>query len=149
MHDLGKAHPAFQKRLCRACPAARSCPEVCIKSSPEQVYIGHAAPSASLAMAYTRDVILSEAIRRHHTALQDLTEVKAYWVNGDYADRVKELEAIYSWPRAAALNYGIRCRVAGWIIFLVRKIGIILFRCTEMDFRRMTSGYDSTMDRAA
>jgi CRISPR-associated endonuclease/helicase Cas3 len=104
MHDLGKAHPAFQKRLCRACPAARSCPEVCIKSSPEQVYIGHAAPSASLAMAYTRDVILSEAIRRHHTALQDLTEVKAYWVNGDYTDRVKELEAIYTWSRAAVLE---------------------------------------------
>lgn len=104
LHDLGKAHPAFQKRLCRACPDAGSCPQVCRKSPPDQVYTGHAAPSASLAMAYTKDVVLSEAIRRHHGALQDLTEVKAYWVNGNYAERVKELEAIYSWPGAAALE---------------------------------------------
>lgn len=104
MHDLGKAHPGFQKRLCRVCPDAGSCPQVCKQSPPDQVYVGHAPPSATLAMAYTKDVLLSEAIRRHHGALQDMNEVKTHWVNGDYADRVKELGAIYSWSGVAALE---------------------------------------------
>jgi len=104
LHDLGKAHPTFQKRLCRACPNAGSCSEVCKSSYSDEAYPGHAAPSASLALANTRDILLSEAIRRHHGALQDLTEVKAYWINGDYADRCEELKALYSWPGAAALG---------------------------------------------
>ena len=104
LHDLGKAHPAFQKRLCRACPLAGSCSQVCRRSQSDQVYIGHAAPSATLAMAFIRDVFLSEAIRRHHGALQDLSEVRSYWINGDYADRVQELKPIYTWPGASALR---------------------------------------------
>jgi CRISPR-associated endonuclease/helicase Cas3 len=55
-------------------------------------------------MAFIRDVFLSEAIRRHHGALQDLSEVRSYWINGDYADRVQELKPIYTWPGASALR---------------------------------------------
>lgn len=104
MHDLAKTHPAFQRRLCKACPAAPNCEQVCKQCPPDLVYTGHAAPSASLVFVYTQSVLLAEAIRRHHGALQDLDEVKNYWVNGDYIDRVKELEAIPTWQGAASLS---------------------------------------------
>lgn len=104
MHDLGKAHPAFQRRLCRACPAAATCSKVCRRSSPKDVYTGHAAPSAALVMAQTSNFILAEAVRRHHGALQDLDEIKQHWVNGEYADRINELKTIYTWPGLHALE---------------------------------------------
>lgn len=104
MHDLGKAHPAFQKRLCRVCLLGNTCPEVCRKSSPEQIYTGHAGSSATLAMAKTNNFILAEAVRRHHGSLQDLDEIKSYWINGDYTERIKELEAIYTWPGIALMG---------------------------------------------
>lgn len=103
MHDLGKAHPAFQKRLCQACPAAKTCSEVCLRTT-EQQHSGHAAPSASLVAAKTGNFLLAEAVRRHHGALQDLAEIKSYWLNGDYADRIKELEELYTWPGMSSLE---------------------------------------------
>lgn len=104
MHDLGKAHPAFQKRLCRSCQASGTCSDVCRQALSNNAYTGHAAPSAALVMAMTNSVILAEAVRRHHGALQDLDEIKSYWINGDYTERIKELEAIYTWPGMALME---------------------------------------------
>lgn len=102
MHDLAKAHPGFQKRLCQACSAA-NCRQVCTQCPSELMYTGHAAPSASIVLAYTKSLLLAEVVRRHHSSLQNLGEVKNYWINGDYSDRIKELEAIPAWPGIASL----------------------------------------------
>lgn len=104
MHDLGKAHPAFQYKICRACPEARECSAACIKYNTDLIDVGHAAPSASLAMIYTKNLLISEVIRCHHTSLKDIDEIRNYWVNGDYNDRLQELKAIYTWPSLTKLG---------------------------------------------
>lgn len=103
MHDIGKAHPAFQRRLCRACTDAGAC-AVVHRQTTDQVYTGHAIPSASLVMSQTRNFILAEAVRRHHGALQDLDEIKRHWVSGDYSERLQELNALYPWAGMLTLG---------------------------------------------
>lgn len=104
MHDLGKAHPVFQYRLCRACPKSQECQAACVKKEADLIDVGHAAPSATLAMAYTKNLLVSEAVRCHHTHLKNIEDVRGYWVNGDYEDRIQELKAIYTWEGLSKLG---------------------------------------------
>jgi CRISPR-associated endonuclease/helicase Cas3 len=103
MHDIGKAHPAFHKRLCRACHQAGTCPDANHQPT-DNAYNGHAAPSASLVMAETSNFVLAEAVRRHHGALQDLDEIKRHWVSREYTERIEELEALYPWSGMLSLG---------------------------------------------
>lgn len=103
IHDIGKAHPDFQKRLCRVCSQASICTDV-HRSAATHAYEGHANSSASLVMAKTSNFILAEAVRRHHGALQNLDEIKRHWVGGEYTDRIKELEALCPWPGMLSLG---------------------------------------------
>ena len=103
MHDMGKAHPAFQRRLCRACPDAGVCAAV-HRQATDKVYTGHAIPSASLVMAQTYNFILAEAVRRHHGELQNLDQIKSHWVSGDYLERLEELKALYPWAGMLTLG---------------------------------------------
>lgn len=104
MHDIGKAHPTFQYKICRACPKAKICSATCVKYDNDLIDAGHAAPSASLAMAHTKNVLISEAIRCHHTSLRDLDDIRSYWANGDYDDRTEEIKAIYTWEGLSKLG---------------------------------------------
>ena len=60
LHDLAKAHPHFQKKL-----------------AGERQRFNHAAPSAPGGLLATRSLLAAEAVRRHHTSLENLVDIKA------------------------------------------------------------------------
>jgi len=81
MHDIAKAHPAFQRKL---------------KSGRGR--FGHAEPSSVLVLKLTRDLLYTEAVRRHHSALQNFSsEVWKFWNEWEWNDEKEQLFASLPW----------------------------------------------------
>jgi CRISPR-associated endonuclease/helicase Cas3 len=89
-HDLGKAHPDFQKRLAGG------------KASVE-----HSAPSAFFTLSLREDIDLfhlflgAEAVRRHHSQIDNWDEITAYWYSqSDRLDKIHDdmSSLLPTWP---------------------------------------------------
>ena len=62
MHELAKAHPQFQIYLAGVLG-----------------HFNHAAPSALAAFLVSGSLRAAEAVRRHHTNLENQADIKRYW----------------------------------------------------------------------
>lgn len=103
MHDLAKAHPAFQFKLCRNCTQQNDCGGC--QTGPKKGGRGgfsHSEPSAAVVFALTRDLLAAEVVRRHHTSLDNLDAVTDFWMGLPYHGEEDEgffdvVSAIPSW----------------------------------------------------
>ncbi len=83
-HDLGKAHPEFQRYLDK-------------KGSG----VNHAEPSAWFTYLLTHDLWAAEAVHRHHTYLRDIDDLEGEWIpDGVTADKInkKLYDFLPEWP---------------------------------------------------
>jgi len=96
LHDVAKAHPRFQAHL------------------KGKGRFGHSEPSGCLALAITRDIIIAEAIRCHHTRMRD-DFINEFWCNSDYKDIGKVLAEIPMWPGCEVLAREIGIQGDSWI----------------------------------
>jgi CRISPR-associated endonuclease/helicase Cas3 len=86
-HDIGKAHLQFQIRLCKNCNLNQVCATGMKRKMRGAKRLCHAEPSAALVLALTKEVAVSEAVRRHHTGIENLEEVKKFWIDElDYSN---------------------------------------------------------------
>lgn len=97
LHDLVKAHPLFQKRL-----------------AGERIRFNHAVPSAILTFLRTGRLLCAEAVRRHHTALENLAEIKRFWGNCNYGEARKIFKRLPWWPGAATLAEALGVKISCW-----------------------------------
>lgn len=99
LHDLAKAHPAFQKRL-----------------KYGRGRFGHAEPSSVLVLNLTQDLLCTEAVRRHHSALQNITsEVWKFWNNWEWDENKKRLFASLPWwPGADSVVETLKVEIKSW-----------------------------------
>lgn len=86
-HDCAKAQPSFQKHLYGG------------------KGIEHAAPSSFFSLPLNKKLIASdlfimaEAVRRHHTHLQDWNDSAGIWESENFAEHMVEMKALLpSWP---------------------------------------------------
>ncbi|NLU49275.1 MAG: CRISPR-associated endonuclease Cas3'', partial [Syntrophomonadaceae bacterium] len=107
LHDIAKAHPRFQKRLLQ-----------------NKGRFGHSEPSSALVFGLTRDMICAEAIRRHHSRLQNIDEVKKFWGNEwDYkTEKAGGLNSVIAglqwWQGAEEIAEKCRLEVSSWLDLL-------------------------------
>lgn len=97
LHDLAKSHPAFQRKL-----------------AGERLRFNHAEPSAVLVLARTGDLICAEAVRRHHTSLENLADIKRLWGNRAYAEWQKTIKRLPWWPGATRVAGELGIDVSRW-----------------------------------
>lgn len=98
MHDLAKAHPLFQRHLLQ-----------------HKGKFGHAEPSAALVFGLTGDLWCAEAVRRHHSNLNNLQDAMSFWSCWDYQKQVPEvLEKIPVWDGAEQVEDKLGKRVERW-----------------------------------
>ncbi|MDN5344104.1 MAG: hypothetical protein PWQ18_215 [Clostridia bacterium] len=97
LHDLAKSHPIFQKKL-----------------EGERRRFNHAEPSAVLVLARTGNLICAEAVRRHHTTLENLADIKHLWGNHPYAEWQKTIGRLPWWPGAARLAGKLGADICHW-----------------------------------
>lgn len=83
-HDLGKVHPTFQAYL-----------------EGRSQGVEHSRPSSYFTLSLTKCLMAAELVRRHHTGLQDIADVKSFWA-GDRLDYAVINETMRSllpdWP---------------------------------------------------
>jgi len=80
-HDLAKAHPSFQRRLCGRCPEQNNCGNYRNDFQFKLKRLEHSSPSAVMFLAYAHDLFTADAIRRHHTSIQNFDEIQDFWIN--------------------------------------------------------------------
>lgn len=98
LHDIAKAHPRFQIHLLK-----------------KRVRFGHAAPSAALVLAETQDLLYAEAVRRHHSHLEDLEAVKSFWSCWDYKENMSEaINPIPVWDGAEPVKQRLGTSAKTW-----------------------------------
>ncbi len=77
MHDVAKAHKKFQTYL-----------------HTGRGRFGHSEPSSFFVLNETKNLMDAEIVRRHHTAIVDLSEAKTFWnsseVRENFSPRIKE-----------------------------------------------------------
>ena len=100
-HDLAKAHPHFQKKL-----------------AGERQRFNHAAPSALAAFLATRSLLAAEAVRRHHTSLENLVDIKRYWGSQKYKEVQKVLKKLPWWEGAASICNALALEICSWMELL-------------------------------
>ncbi|WP_338826158.1 hypothetical protein MTBGP_05260 [Moorella thermoacetica] len=99
LHDIGKAHPAFQKRL-----------------RTGQGKFGHAEPSAALVLNQARDLLCAEAVRRHHSQLQNVGEFIKFWGEWEYEERGRDvIRKLRWWPGAEKIATVIGASISSWL----------------------------------
>ncbi len=83
-HDLGKVHPTFQSYL-----------------EGRSQGVEHSRPSSYFTLSLTKCLMAAEVVRRHHTGLQDIEDVKSFWA-GDRLDYTvineKMCSLLPDWP---------------------------------------------------
>ncbi len=98
LHDLAKAHPLFQRHLLQ-----------------HEGRFGHAAPSAALVLGLTGDLLCAEAVRRHHSYLDNLEEAKKFWSCWDYRENAGGVICrIPVWQGAETVMEALGHRVENW-----------------------------------
>ena len=99
LHDLAKAHPAFQKKL-----------------KYGRGRFGHAEPSSGLVLKLTRDLLYTEAVRRHHSALQSIpSDVWKFWNNWEWNENKKHLfTSLPWWPGADSVAETLEVDIKSW-----------------------------------
>lgn len=101
LHDLAKAHPLFQRRL-----------------AGEHIRFGHAEPAAALVFARTGSLICAEAVRRHHTALENLADIKRFWGNYNYNKLKDTVKRLPWWLGAARIAKELWGGISRWLDLL-------------------------------
>lgn len=101
LHDLAKAHPHFQNKL-----------------AGERQRFNHAAPSALAAFLATRSLLAAEAVRRHHTSLENLVDIKRYWGSQKYKEVQKVLKKLPWWEGAASICNALALEICSWMELL-------------------------------
>jgi len=103
LHDIAKAHPAFQKRLLTG-----------------QGKFGHSEPSAAMVLCLTADLLCAEAVHQHHSRLRNIkTEVWKFWNNWEWDDKRKRLfKNISWWPEADNIADYLQLKMNSWFELL-------------------------------
>ncbi len=101
LHDLAKANPIFQKRL-----------------AGERLRFNHATPSALVTFLRSRSLLSAEAVRRHHTALENLDSIKRFWSNYDYREARQNLKKLPWWDGADELSRALGAKISCWLDLL-------------------------------
>lgn len=117
LHDLGKAHPAFQKRL-----------------RTGKGKFGHAEPSAVLVLNQTREILCAEAVRRHHSFIQNVSEFVKFWGEWDYEERGREIiRKLKWWPEAEQITTAMTTSISSWLEFFPaeQEWDDILYDCVD------------------
>ncbi|MHB1421483.1 MAG: CRISPR-associated helicase Cas3' [Bacillota bacterium] len=95
IHDTAKAHAKFQDRL------------------KGKGRFPHAEPSAFIALALTRDIIMAEVIRCHHTHINN-NFINDFWCNTNYREIRNLLAEIPLWPGSKKITAELGIDCAGW-----------------------------------
>lgn len=98
LHDAGKAHPAFQKKL-----------------RTGRGKFGHAEPSAVLVLNETKNLLCAEAVRRHHSHLENVAEFIKFWGEWDYEEGSQAVRELKWWPEAKRLAQAADREFDSWI----------------------------------
>lgn len=106
LHDAGKAHPTFQKRLATG-----------------HGKFGHAEPSAALVLNETRDLLCAEAVRRHHSHLQDVAEFVKFWGEWEYEEGHQVIKKLKWWPGALQVAAALGRESEAWLDFFPDETG--------------------------
>ena len=101
LHDLAKAHPFFQRRL-----------------AGERLRFNHAAPSALVTFLVTGSLLAAEAVRRHHTALENLADIKRFWSKHEYREVQRDLKKLPWWDGASLLGRALAPKISCWMELL-------------------------------
>lgn len=143
LHDIAKAHPDFQIRLCRKCKYNNKCATGINRKSKRHKPLHHAEPSAALVFALTGDVAAAEAIRRHHTGILNIEEVKKFWIDEiEYTNQEKTgiknvISQFLWWEGANKISNMVGLKGHDWSIFLPEYnewIEMAFDRLDEFDF---------------
>jgi len=109
LHDIGKSHPDFGAYLCTQCSSQEWCQEKRIKKGKGQRF-GHAEPSAIVVLSLTQDPLAAEAVRRHHTKIEDLSDVNRAWANMEWSDGIIDvIRGLEWWDGANCIAEQIGC----------------------------------------
>lgn len=106
LHDAGKAHPAFKVHL-----------------ETGRGKFGHAEPSAALVLNQTRDLLCAEAVRRHHSHLQDVAEFVKFWGEWDHEEGLQTIRKLVWWPGAEQIAKELGLEFKSWAEFFTDEAG--------------------------
>ncbi|MEN6460140.1 MAG: CRISPR-associated endonuclease Cas3'', partial [Syntrophomonas sp.] len=118
LHDIGKAAVLFQGKLCPNCPERSNCPNPYPRVKGKSY--GHAEPSSFIVLARTDSIICAEAVRRHHTGLQDLQEIKNFWADTGIDEQKGQVSSLFWWDGASTLYKCIGIKAGKWAEILTR-----------------------------
>lgn len=100
LHDVAKAHAKFQIRLKKG-----------------KGRFPHAEPSAYIAFSISRDIMLAEVIRCHHTHIKN-DFINDFWCNTDYENISHILSEIPLWPGSDKISGELGLDCSEWIDLL-------------------------------
>lgn len=106
LHDAAKAHPNFQKRL-----------------ETGHGKFGHAEPSAALVLSETKDLLCTEAVRRHHSHLEDVADFVKFWGEWEYEAGHQVISKLKWWPGALEVATALGRPAEAWLDFLPDETG--------------------------
>lgn len=97
LHDIAKAHPAFQRRL-----------------RTGKGRFGHAEPSAGWVLCLTGDLLCAEAVRRHHSRLENVTDMLKFWDRWYGEGGLKGMHEWLWWPGANDIAESLDLEIESW-----------------------------------
>jgi CRISPR-associated endonuclease/helicase Cas3 len=95
LHDVAKAHAKFQERL------------------KGRGRFPHAEPSAYIALGLSRDIMLAEVIRCHHTHINN-NFINDFWCNTNYLEIKRALVEVPLWPGSEVVTGKLCTGLTDW-----------------------------------